>query len=219
MPEESLKFLQEEARRLTDENRELHEELRDLSESVHALTNLYEALEHITPATNLCGLLEKIVDTTMAMLKASDGSLLLVDDQKNELVFAVVRGGMAGKLEGYRMPLEKGVAGWVATQRQPQVVLDVRRDPHFYSQIDELFGFQTRSLVCVPVYLDDGRVLGVIEIVNKTSDRDFRQTDLHLLLIAAHLAATAMRRAERYIQQAEARDARRAILLTLRPKG
>jgi Nif-specific regulatory protein len=73
----------------------------------------------------------------------------------------------------------------------------VRLDPRFFARVDEAFGFNTRSLVAVPLVLDDGRVLGVIEALNKVSDREFTQDDLGLLLVVAQLAATAMRRAER----------------------
>jgi GAF domain-containing protein len=66
--------------------------------------------------------------------------------------------------------------------------------------------------VCVPVYLDDGRLLGVIEALNKVSDKEFTPDDMDLLLIVSQLAATAMRRAERAIETAE-REKRRAALL------
>jgi GAF domain-containing protein len=58
-------------------------------------------------------------------------------------------------------------------------------------------------MVCVPIHLDDGRVLGVIEVLNKVSDREFTQDDLDLMLIVAQLAATAMRRAERAVAAEE----------------
>ena len=73
--------------------------------------------------------------------------------------------------------------------------------------MDESFGFQTRTLVSVPVQLDNGRVLGVIEALNKTSEREFTQDDLELLLIVSQLAATAMRRAERAGEIIERRSA------------
>ena len=95
---------------------------------------------------------------------------------------------------------------------EPQIIVDVRHDSRFYPQVDEAFDIITRSMVCVPVYLDNGRVLGVIEILNKLSDREFNQDDLNLMLIVAQLAATAMRRAERVTEEAE-RNERRDILL------
>ncbi len=210
MPDESTRFLKEEAKRLTDENRDLREELNALRESVHALSALYNMSQKITADTDVLMLLGRILDTSMAVLKASDGSLMLLDDETGELAFAVVRGEAAGRLEGYRVPKGQGIAGAVAISRKPEIILDPRRDPRFFASVDETLGFRTRSMVCVPISLDDGRVLGVIEVLNKVSDREFTPDDLDLLLVVAQLAATAMRRAERAAEQVERR--RRAAL-------
>ena len=197
MPDENLRFLQEEAKRLTDENRGQREELRALRESVRALSALYNLSQNITLETDVLEMLGKILDASLAVLKASDGSLALMDEETGELVFIVVRGEAADQLVGYRIPKGEGIAGWVAAHREPQIVMDVRRDPRFFARVDETFGFKTRSMVSVPIYLDDDRVLGVIEVLNKVSDREFTQDDLDLLLVVAQLAATAIRRAER----------------------
>ena len=197
MLDTSGRFLQEEAKRLAQENRDLRDELGALRESVRALSALHAVSEEITPETDVLKLLAKILDASLRVLKASDGSLALMDDETGELVFSVVRGSAADRLVGFRLPKGRGIAGWVAENRQSQIVQNVRGDPRFFSQVDETIGFQTRSMVCVPVYLDDGRVLGVITALNKVSDREFTQADLDLMLIVATLAATTMRRAER----------------------
>jgi GAF domain-containing protein len=197
MPDESGRFLKDEAKRLTQENRDLREELGALRESVRALSALHAISQEISASTNVLRLLTQILDASLKVLKASDGSLALSDDETGELVFSVVRGSAADRLVGFRLPKGKGIAGWVAEHREAQIVQNVRGDPRFFSQVDETLGFQTRSMVCVPVYLDDGRVLGVITALNKVSDRQFTQDDLDLMLVVAQLAATAMRRAER----------------------
>lgn len=197
MSDEAIRFLKEEAKRLSDENRELRDELHALRESVHALSSLYAISQAITAETDVLKLLSDILDAAMAVLKASDGSLMLTDEASNELVFAVVRGTAADALRGYRLPAGQGIAGAVAASRQPEIVLDVRRDPRFYALVDETIGFKTRSMVCVPLALDNQRVLGVIQVLNKTSDREFTQDDLDLMLVVAQLAVTAMHRAER----------------------
>jgi GAF domain-containing protein len=212
MISDSLKFLKEEAARLTQENHDLRQELTGLRQAARALSSLYYVSQHITPSVDVLKLLGDILDSALNGLNASDGSLMLMDEESGDLVFSVVRGHAAGRLEGYHLPKGKGIASWVASQRQPQIVRDVRRDPRFYAQVDEVFGFNTRSMACVPVYLDDGRLLGVIEVINKVSDQEFTQDDVDLLLIVAQLAATAMRRAERAIEAAE-REKRRAALL------
>lgn len=197
MTDETTRFLKDEARRLAEENRELRDELRALRESVHALSALYYLSLKITADTDVFKLLSDILDTALAVLKASDGSLMLSDDATGELVFAVVRGTAKTSLQGYRVPAGEGIAGAVAASRKPEIVMDVRRDPRFYALIDETTGFKTRSMVCVPLSLDNGRVLGVIQVLNKVSDREFTQDDLDLMLVVAQLAVTAMHRAER----------------------
>ncbi|MCK4962880.1 MAG: GAF domain-containing protein, partial [Anaerolineales bacterium] len=114
----------------------------------------------------------------------------------------VVHGEARDSLTGYRLPPGQGIAGWVATNRTPLVLRDVRNDPRFFPQVDETFGFQTRTLACVPL-LDGERVLGVIEAINKISDREFSPEDHDLLLIVAQLAAVAISRAETFTEQAD----------------
>ena len=212
MASDSLKFLKDEAARLTLENHDLRQELTGLRQASRALSALYYFSQKITPQLDVLQLLANILDSALAGLNASDGSLMLMDEETGDLVFTVVRGSAAGRLTGFHLPKGVGISGWVAEHRQPQAVHDVRRDPRFYAQVDEAFGFNTRSMVCVPVYLDDGRLLGVIEVINKVSDKEFTQDDMDLLLIISQLAATAMRRAERAIEAAE-RERRRSALL------
>jgi GAF domain-containing protein len=196
-----VRFLQLEANRLRDENRELREELTVLRSSIRILSALQDLIHRLTPETNVIAMLDDLLASALTVLGASDGSLLLVDEDTGELVFAVVHGEARERLTGYRMPPGKGIAGWVAINREPLVVRDVRNDPRFYPRVDETFGFQTRTLACVPL-LDGERVLGVIEAINKVSDREFSPEDHDLLMIVAQLATIAIARAETFAEQA-----------------
>lgn len=218
MPENIAKVYREELKRLAEENRDLRESLNLVYDSVRAIASLHYASQHITADTDLLALLGKILDSSLAVLKASDGSLLLLDEPTGELVFAVVRGRLADALPGYRLPKGAGIAGWVVEHCEPQIITDVRGDTRFYSLVDESFGNTTRSMVCVPVCLDNGRTLGVIEILNKLSDREFSQDDLNLAMIVAQLAATAMRRAERVNEEVEVKERRVALLNAVKPR-
>jgi len=190
-----LRFLQGEVARLKQENQELKDEVTVLRSSVRSLSAIQDLIQRMTPETDLLQLLEDLLASTLAVLGSSDGSLLLLDDETEELVFAVVRGQASARLKGYRLPPGKGIAGWVADQRQPAIVHDVHKDPRFYPQVDEAFGFHTQTLACVPLVIGE-RVLGVIEAVNKVSDREFSAEDHHLLMVVAQLAAVAIQRAE-----------------------
>lgn len=194
-----VRFLQTEVARLTDENSDLKEEVAVLRSSVRALSALQDLIQRITPSTDVLVLLDDLLASAIAAVGASDGSLLLNDEDTNELVFAVVHGEARDRLTGYRMPPGKGIAGWVAENKRPLVLTNVRSDPRHYPKIDEAFGFHTRSLACVPL-LDGERVLGVLEAVNKNYDREFSDTDHDLLMVVAHLASVAMVRAEAFVE-------------------
>jgi len=194
-----VRFLQLEVSRLSDENSDLKKELAGLRSSVRALSTLPDVIQRITPSTNILVLLGDLLGSAVAVVGASDGSLLLRDEDTGELVFAVVHGESSDRLTNYRLPAGKGIAGWVAEHKRPLVLTNVRDDPRHYPKIDEAFGFQTRTLACVPL-LDGTRVLGVLEAVNKNYDREFTDDDHDLLMVVAHLTSLALVRAERFTE-------------------
>lgn len=190
-----LRFLQTEVARLRDENRELKEELTVLRSSVRGMAALQDLIQRVRPQADVLRLLDDLLAAALAVLGATDGSLLLVDEDTGELVFAVVHGKARDRLTGYRLPSGQGIAGWVVASKKPQIVQDVRLEPRFSPLVDQTFGFQTHSLACVPL-LDATRVLGVIEAVNKASGREFTLQDHDLLVVVAQLVAVAILRAE-----------------------
>jgi GAF domain-containing protein len=197
-----VRLLQLEVARLTDETRELKEELAVLRSSVRALSAFQDIISRLTPQTDVLVLLDDMLASALAVVGSSDGSLLLLDEESDELVFVVVHGEARERLTGMRLPPGKGIAGWVAQNKRPLIVPDVHSDPRFFSEIDRSVGFQTRTLACVPL-MDGERLLGVLNAVNKTYDRAFTDQDHDLLLVVANLATVALRRAEAYATAAE----------------
>lgn len=195
--------LQVELSRLRDDVRNLRDELSALRASVHALAALQDILPRMTPGMDVVPLLDDLLASALAVVGATDGSLMLLDEDTGELVLAVVRGIGRERLTGFRLPAGQGIASWVAKNRTAQLVRDVQKDPRFYPTVDETFGFQTRMLAAVPL-LDGDRVLGVMEAINKTSDREFTAEDHDLLLVVAVLASVAIRRAEALAEEAPA---------------
>jgi GAF domain-containing protein len=115
----------------------------------------------------------------------------------------VVHGDIEGALRGYRIRAETGIAGWVASERQPVIANSPRQDSRFSDQVDEAFGFVTRSLVCVPM-VARARLVGVIEVLNKQNDAPFTDADVNLLLILGNVAATALETIRVRVQMQEA---------------
>jgi len=197
-----MRFLQGEVSRLKHENQELKEDLTHLRSSVRGLSAIQDLIQRMGPQTNLVQLLDDLLGSALAALGSGDGSLLLSDEETEELVFVVVHGSARDRLTGYRLPPGRGIAGWVADEKEPAIVQDVQKDPRFFPQVDETFGFRTQTLACAPL-LDGERVLGVIEAVNKLDHREFSPEDRLLLNVVAQLAAIAIHRAERFAEKSD----------------
>jgi signal transduction protein with GAF and PtsI domain len=192
---QTLRLLQRENIDLKEENERLQVEVLALREYLQGLRAVQQEAQAIASAQELESFLSKILYTALKAMDAANGSLLLVDDNTDELVFALVKGTIQSELRGYRIPKTAGVAGWVATHAEPLLVGRARLDDRFYSRIDETFGFETTSLVCAPL-LGQDKVIGVIEVLNKFSQEAFNEVDLDVLTILAHIAAEAIERVE-----------------------
>ena len=105
----------------------------------------------------------------------------------DELQVAASYGVSPFYLAQAKFPLSMGICGWVATHRETAVINDVSKDPRFNGEVDHITQFKTLSVLAAPV-LSDGRLLGVIELVNR--DKPFSKADAHQLeKIAAQSAA------------------------------
>lgn len=178
-------------RTVQQENARLKEEVDRLREYVHSLQWLYRAAQRLLSERDIMALLDKTLYYAMLVLDAQDGSVLIIDEETDELVFVLVQGTVRERLPGYRIPSNDGIAGWVAEHREPTIVNNARSDMRFSSRVDEAFDFETHSLVCAPL-ISRGKVLGVVEILNKSGNLSFSETDQDLLSVLALIAAVAL---------------------------
>lgn len=186
-----VRFLQQECAHLKEENKRLSEEVHALRRYIGALRDFQETVQHFTPEQDVLSLLDETMESALELLDAEDGSLILIDEETDEMVFVLVHGSVRGKLQGYRFDRHQGIAGWVAEYAEPVIVDNVRSDSRFLAEIDERFGFETCSMVAVPL-IARGKVLGVIEVINKRSGERFTNDDASQLSILATLAASAL---------------------------
>lgn len=185
----------EEFIRLKQENQALVNELTRLRQAMRSLVKLQYRIEQITPQTNPYEIIHLILTAALEAVNSRDGSLMLLDEDTNELVFVQVLGAAQKSLLNYRLPPGQGIASWVVASRTPKLVMDARAEPLFSPMVDKLTGFITLSLICVPLVHND-RALGALEVVNTISGEPFKQEDLDILLLVARLATLAILRAE-----------------------
>jgi GAF domain-containing protein len=186
-----IRFLQQENKRLQEENKTLKEEIQATRRYMSALEELHWAARRIGSEQNLLNLLDEILYYAMRLVKADDGSVMLLDEDTDELVFAVVHGDIRGELRGYRIGADIGIAGWVAAEGEPVIANNPRQDWRFSPQVDEAFGFVTRSIICAPMNTNN-KIIGVINLLNKYNGDEFMEADAALLSILGHIAATSL---------------------------
>lgn len=131
------------------------------------------------------------------LLNSVASTLMLLDENTDQLVFTIPTGPNADKLREIRIPAEKGIAGWVAKRGKSVWVSDVREDPRFYPDVDAIFGFETENILCVPVR-GKAKLIGVLEVINKKDGGTFTRADSLLLSIFAHYTAVAIENARIY---------------------
>jgi GAF domain-containing protein len=189
-------IVQQENVRLQAENKRLQHELRELHEFVSGLNDIARATRQPLTDAELIPLMEGIFTRALSLLNAPDGSLMLLDDQTDQLEFILVRGALSQTLKGHRISASEGIAGWVVKNAEPTLVRDARRDPRFSDSIDEKFAFRTQSIAAAPL-IGDQRVFGVIEALNQPGDQPFTDNELALLNLFCRFAGEALADIER----------------------
>lgn len=190
MSESTTRFLQQETSRLQQEIEVLNQKNIALIRHLNMVEELYWVALNIRGEENPLAILDALLGKVMDVVGAADGSILCLDEDTGELVFMLVQGGLRGSLPGFRLQSGSGISGWVVENQKPIIVNNPRQDWRFSLEVDEEFGFLTRSVMQVPV-LADGQAIGVISLVNKVDD-NFSPADVALLLAFSQITATVM---------------------------
>ncbi|MBU1696768.1 MAG: GAF domain-containing protein [Proteobacteria bacterium] len=148
----------------------------------------------INSTIDIVEVLSLIMKYANIVTDATNSTLMLLDEKTGELVFCVPTGPNTEELKDVRIPPGVGVAGWVLENQQYALVSDTKKDPRFYSQIDDMSGIESKSLLCVPMR-SHRRLIGVLEVINKKNDDCFNEEDALLLSIFSHHAAIAIENA------------------------
>lgn len=150
-----------------------------LQQKVQELKTLNEIVQAINSSLEPKDILRTIMEKIAFLIRAEGWSVLLLDHDRQELVFEAAAGEAGMKLIGLRLKIGQGVAGWVAAKGESLIVPDVNKDPRFYSGVDKKTKFTTRSILCVPMKRRD-TIIGVVEVVNKIGGESFTDDDLEL---------------------------------------
>jgi len=164
---------------------------------IRAVDALHYVNTFMGSITNLDELLNEIMAVSKEVVGAEASSLMLYDDDNDELYFEVALGASGNQAvlkQEVRLKPGEGIAGSTLLTRKSVNVSDAQNDPRFYKTADQKSGFVTRSILAVPLIGRD-KPVGVIEVLNKQDETAFTETDEKVLEIIARQATTAIENA------------------------
>ncbi|MBP7690430.1 MAG: GAF domain-containing protein [Anaerolineales bacterium] len=171
------------------------EPARAASQEQAALHRIATAL---TSTLQLDEILTSTIDGIRQILNVEAASLLLLDEERGELIFKKTLGEDPDWIFQYSMPMERGLVSEAMRDGRPLLVNDVAADGRFSAHVDAATGFSPRSVLCAPL-IAHGQTLGAIELVNKRGGA-FDPHDQDLLVSMAASVANAIYNARLYHQ-------------------
>lgn len=121
-------------------------------------------------------LLKVVLELASQVVQSETGSVLILDEKTNELVFNIALGEAGKELKTIRLKMGEGIAGWVAQENKPLIVNDPASDPRWARRADQKTKFVTRSILCVPM-VNQGKLLGVVQAINRKDQNGFSEDD------------------------------------------
>jgi diguanylate cyclase (GGDEF)-like protein len=164
-----------------------------LTRQSQELNIFHDVAKALTSSLDLDSILQTIMEKMAEYFRPDTWSLLMVDEQKDELYFAIAVGEKAEALKNERLKVGEGIAGWVAKHGEQVISNDVINDPRFAKRIDEATNWETRSVIAVPLR-SRLRVLGVIQLINVDQSQVSEQ-DVFFLQALCDYAAIAIENA------------------------
>jgi signal transduction histidine kinase len=167
--------------------RELRRQISLRDRQLEAVSRLAAKLSSVT---KLDATVEEALHTSLNVVEAGAGSILLHDPNKDKLVFRHVEGAKAADLMGMELNTDQGIAGAVFQSGETRVSEDMSQEKEHLRDLGDRIAYQTRNMVTVPLKSYQGKCIGVMQVLNKHDGR-FDEHDVATLeILGAQVAAS-----------------------------
>ncbi|HET7144180.1 MAG TPA: HD domain-containing phosphohydrolase [Anaerolineales bacterium] len=157
---------------------------------------LNQISSHLHQTLDIDELIPRIFAEVNKAINAEAQSIWLVDEKEGNIKCRFATGPSAERLKGFSVPLSApSIVGASVLKQESIIIKDAQNDPRHASAADESTGFVTRSLMTVPLVLED-KSIGAIQAVNKHDRQLFSQDDLDLFRSIADSAVLAVNNAQ-----------------------
>ena len=190
-----IQMLRRENELLKTRNQFFKDRLTRYQQAFRALNRMDDTLRGLSTQIDIEKLINQFLSLALHACDSENGSLILIDETTDELVFVEVIGEARDHLFNHRMDKEVGVVGRVVASLEAELVTDVRKSPQWSAEVDQVAGFETQALMCAPLFSDE-KSYGAIEVINNNSVEDFDENDLAILRVTARFVSQALQKAE-----------------------
>lgn len=163
------------------------------------LSLLIEATKIVNSALNIDTLLGLIMDVATRSISADRGTLYLIDRATDELWSKVAQGVDMVEI---RLPVGKGLAGYVARTGEIVNITNAYQDPRFNPEIDKKSGYSTQTVLCMPMRNREGVIIGVFQLLNKRTGHFGPEDEAFIDALSVH-AAMALENAQLALRMVE----------------
>jgi serine phosphatase RsbU (regulator of sigma subunit)/CRP-like cAMP-binding protein len=188
---------------------ELEKETQRIQKEFRNMEQLIEATKIVNSTLDLDKLLKLILDTALRIVDGDRGTLYLLDRSKQELWSKIFIGTERVTI---RLPLGKGIAGYVAATGETINIIDAYLDPRFNPDIDRRTGYHTQTILCMPLRNKENEIVGVLQMLNKRNGNFSRDDENFIRALSIH-AAIAIDNARLYEAEKEYQQMREEIRL------
>jgi sigma-B regulation protein RsbU (phosphoserine phosphatase) len=162
------------------------------------LSCIVEATKRLNSTLDLGELIHIILQIATRQTGAERGTVFLVDKERQEIWSLV---GLGLEQHAIRLPITRGIAGWVACQGQPVRLENAYDDSRFEPEVDKRLGFRTARLLCLPIRNEDGAIVGVLQLLNKKES--FTDADEAFIDTLSVHVAIALEKAQLHTERVE----------------
>jgi len=114
-------------------------------------------------------------------------------DENSDEIWSLIAHGM--EKQEIRLPLGRGIAGFVARSGEILNIPDAYADPRFNRDVDAATGYRTRNILCLPIRNKDGKIIAALQLLNKKGGA-FTSEDVDFLLALSDHMALALENAQ-----------------------
>ncbi len=158
---------------------------------------LNEIGKTLTSSITLNEVFGEILKKMAEIFDPENWSLLLINEETNELYFEIVVGEVSDYIKDVKLKIGEGIAGRVAKTGKPLYINNVKESSYFSDKTDNKSSFNTKSIICIPLNIRN-KTLGVIELINMENVSKLTKHDKLVLSTIADYAAIALENARNF---------------------